>query len=104
MLLHIFLSGAYIGEYRPKIKKWVLGLLFACCIAYQTIKTYITANGENFYNGVCADYEDLITVLTGTILFLLIYDINVKNLPVRAIFAMHFQRYPRTLSSFMDRR
>ena len=82
-----FLIGAYIGEYRPKIKKWVLGLLFACCIAYQTIKTYITANGENFYNGVCADYEDLITVLTGTILFLLIYDINVKNLPVRAIFA-----------------
>lgn len=82
-----FLIGAYIGEYRPKIKKRVLGLLFAGCIAYQTFKTYITANGGNFYNGICADYEDLITVITGTILFLLIYDINIKSLPIRAVFA-----------------
>lgn len=82
-----FLIGAYIAEYRPKIKKWILGLLLIGCIGYQTLKTYITADGGNFYNGVCADFEDLITVITGTVLFLLIYDINIKNKPVRAIFA-----------------
>lgn len=82
-----FLIGAYIGEYKPKIKKWITAPLLAILIIYQAFKTYYTAHGDNFYAGVCAYYEDLITVITGTLLFLLIYDINVKNKPVRAIFA-----------------
>lgn len=82
-----FLIGAYIGEYKPKIKKWITGSALAVLLIYQAFKTYFTAHGDNFYAGVCAYYEDLITVITGTLLFLLIYDINVKNKPVRAIFA-----------------
>lgn len=82
-----FLIGAYIGEYQPKIKKWITGPVLAVLIIYQAFKTYYTAHGDNFYTGVCAYYEDLITVMTGTLLFLLIYDINVKIKPVRAIFA-----------------
>ncbi len=82
-----FLIGAYIAEYRPKIKKWVSGLLLLACVGYQTAKTYITADGGNFYTGVCADYEDLITVITGTVLFLFLYDIKINFKPVRAILA-----------------
>lgn len=82
-----FLIGSYIGEYKPKFKKWSILLVLTECLIYLTLKTYMTADGNKFSDGITARYEDLIIVVTSTAFFLLFYDLKINIKPIKAVIA-----------------
>ncbi len=84
--LGYYAVGMYIGEYRPKMKKWVCALMLISLLLAQASLNYYTTP-DNYYGGITFNNEDVVNVATSLLLFLLLYDIKIKNIPIRRIFA-----------------
>ncbi len=87
-----YFIGSYIAEYKPKINKLFNVLLILVFGVYQAVRTYLTGYGENFYKGMNAEYNDLVTFIVGVLIFLLFYDINTENKTIKSlayVFAKH---------------
>lgn len=84
-----YIVGKYLMEFKPKINKFLLSVLLVLCLFYQAVRVFYTGKGLRFYDQgtIYADNGDLITLITGALFFLLLYDIHVKNKVVRGIFA-----------------
>ena len=77
-LLYYFI-GCYISEYQIKINK-KKGII--CMLGMLLISTgflYVYNKGEIFSWSFLGEYGGITTVITSTILFLLLYDINITN-------------------------
>lgn len=87
-----YFIGIYIAEYKPKINKLLNVLLILIFGIYQAVRTYLTGYGENFYKGINAEYNDMVTFIVGILIFLLFYDLNTENKTIKSlayIFAKH---------------
>lgn len=68
-----YLIGCYIRKYRPKLPVWFcLFMAAVLCLFYGTL-TYVTANGEQFGDGLGGGYSDLCVCLTSVLIFLGLY-------------------------------
>lgn len=81
-----YMVGLYIGEYKPRINKSLCVGLIALVLTSQATLNYFTAT-DIFYSGIIFNNEDVVTLLTATLIFLLFYDIQIENKIVRKIFS-----------------
>jgi len=85
-----YFIGAYIKEYRPKVNKLLLlALIFACTLVNAVI-TIVTAKGGVYVPGILAAVDNgqnaLTIAISATCIFLLFYDVNIKNSVVATLF------------------
>lgn len=87
LLWHLtyYFIGMYIADFKPKMDKLMNVILILVCGAYQAVRTYLTGYGQNFYKAVNAEYNDAITYIVATLVFLLFYDINTEKKSVKAV-------------------
>lgn len=81
-----YVLGMYIGDVKLKIKKWFGAILLLVLLAGEAVIAIVTTpnifnNGLNFTN------EDCVNVPVVMLIFLLLYDIKCKNIPIRRIAA-----------------
>lgn len=77
-LIYYFI-GSYIAEYKIKINKKINIILIFFFLFLETLTTYFYYQGNNFNWTIFEGYGALPTVITSTLIFLLLYDINLKN-------------------------
>lgn len=80
--LAYYTVGLYIGEFRPKVKKSICALVLLALLIAQAVINYSTST-DNFYTGINFENMDIVNVITASTLFLLLYDVKIKNIPVR---------------------
>ena len=74
-----YLYGMYINEYRPKINK-LLGIISVIILlTLETIFTYFSCKGGYFNWGTAQDNGGFFVIVNSVILFLVFYDIDIKN-------------------------
>ncbi len=78
-----YFVGAYIKEYQPKIKKWLGILILFVIVLLETIGSFIDSNGSNFkwtfLGAVDNGYNAISVVICAVIIFLCLYDVQIKN-------------------------
>ncbi len=80
--LGYYMAGMYIAEFRPRINRFagacaLIIVLFLIAMANQGTTT------GNFYDGVHFENGDCVNLLPACLIFLLLYDVEVKCVPVR---------------------
>lgn len=74
-----YLIGAYIREYKPKINK-IAGLIFLIAIIlFEGVYTYNMRFEKLFDWGLLGGYGGITVLVSSVLIFLLLYDINIKN-------------------------
>lgn len=77
-LIYYFI-GAYINEYKPKINTYVnLGIIFFL-LYLESLTTYFYYYGKNYDSSIFFGYGALPTIIISTLMFILLYDKNIKN-------------------------
>lgn len=74
-----YLIGAYISEYKPKINKLFGTAFLIVIIGLETVYTYIRCKEEFFNWGLLGGYGGITVVISTVVLFLLLYDLDIKN-------------------------
>lgn len=78
-----YFLGRYIKDYPIKIKKSIcIILIFAICLI-ESIITYAACYGKHFNWGCLGGYNALPTLIVTLLIFLLFYDLDIKNRFVR---------------------
>lgn len=80
--LGYYIVGMYVAEFRPKISKWRCALLLFILLLFEAVANYVTTSG-NFYGGITFNNEDCVNVPIALLIFLMFYDIQIKNIPIR---------------------
>lgn len=88
--LAYYFFGTYAKVYRPKINKIILAVTAAVMVVGEAIVSYHFANGEAFnwtiLGPVDSGYSTVTVAITAACVFLLLYDVDIKNKVVRKIF------------------
>ncbi len=82
-----YFIGAYISEFGVKLKKPSLAVLLIIVLAYQTWVEYYKSAGKPFLSDKYNSYNALPTVIISVLIFLLLYNVDIKIKPVRFIIA-----------------
>lgn len=82
-LVYYFI-GSFIKEYRPKVNKLVVLLLLIFLTFIETVLTYVFSKGGPFQYDL-GDYGSVLVMATSSLLFLLLYDLDLKGKILRAI-------------------
>lgn len=82
-LLYYFI-GAYIWEYKIKLNKWICLAGVAASGVISTVITFKQSKGGVFETGI-DNYNAITNVIIAVLLFLIIYDIKIKNMAVKVI-------------------
>lgn len=82
-LLYYFI-GCYIKEYQIKIPKIKNIIYLLICLIIEATITFLYCQGKNI-NAIFEGYASFPTVIISVLLFLLIYDLNIKNKPSRIL-------------------
>ena len=89
-LVYYFL-GCYIRENRPRLNKVFLFFVVLAMVFVNATISFVYADGDNFdwftLGRVDSGYNCLTLAICATALFLLLYDIEVKNMAVRYVLA-----------------
>ncbi len=84
--LGYYMAGMYIAEFRPKIHRLAGFAALVISLFLIAMANQVTTTG-NFYEGVNFENGDCVNLLPACLIFLLLYDIEVKCVPVRRIAA-----------------
>ncbi len=79
--------GSYIREYNPKPNKIVIGVLLAAAILFPVIAQFYRADGGEFADYVFNGFFSVSAFLTAVFIFLMLYDVDIKEKHVKAVFA-----------------
>lgn len=75
--------GVYIKQYGPEINKGILLGVFACATLINGVITIYNAKGGAYVPGILAAVDNgqnaITTAIAATAVFLLFYDVNIKN-------------------------
>lgn len=78
-----YFVGAYIREYQPKIKKWLGILILLLIVLAEAIGSFVNSNGSifkwTFLGAVDNGYNAISVVVCAVIIFLCLYDMDIKN-------------------------
>lgn len=74
-----YFIGSYIREYEVKINKYINIIILISLIFLQTIIMFYQAHGYIFTDKIRIDYNNLFTIATSTLLFILIYKRESKG-------------------------
>ena len=74
-----YIIGAYINEYRPKIKKSIGAVSLFLLLCFETAYTYFRCKDGYFNWGISQDNGGFFVASGAIILFLMLYDIEIKN-------------------------
>ena len=89
-IVYYFL-GIYIKEYRPKVKKWILLIVIIVTVTAEAVVSIIAANGNafiwNVLGPVDSGYSTITVAVTAVSMFLLIYDLDVRNSFIKKVLA-----------------
>ena len=77
--LSYYFIGCYINEYKPKINKLLLSVLLTISLIMVTIMLYFYNRGQIFSWDFLGGYNGITTVVISSLIFLLLYDIDIKN-------------------------
>lgn len=79
-----YFIGVFLSDFKPKINKKILLLLFASVLLIQSGLYYIECNGGVMEYTFKVQYNgNLLSMIAATLLFLILYDIDIKNKLVR---------------------
>lgn len=82
-----YMIGKYIKDFDFKVNRILSGGGLVFCLLYQAFGIYFIGQEKTFYEAFTVTNGDFITMATAVCLFLLIYNINTKNITIRSIFA-----------------
>lgn len=86
-----YFIGIYIKEYRPKPKKWLLPIIIIVIVLAEAAISFYYAKGGNFnwniLGPVDCGYSTITVAVTAVCMFLLFYDIDIKNKVLTKFFA-----------------
>lgn len=74
-----YFMGAYISEFGVKLKKSSIAMLLVLVLVYQTWIEYYKSAGQPFLSDKYNAYNALPTVAISVLLFLLLYNVDIKN-------------------------
>ena len=77
--LSYYFIGCYINEYKPKINKLLLSALLTISLIMVTIMLYVYNRGQIFSWDFLGGYNGITTVVISSLIFLLLYDLDIKN-------------------------
>ncbi len=80
-----YLIGMYIGEYKPKVSKKRLIFYAALILLIHTSCYYVLLDGAKFSKSIYGGYANILTVMLSITIFLIFYDIDIKNKTLRKI-------------------
>lgn len=78
-----YFIGCYIKEYQIRLPKVANFLLLVMALFIETIITFFYSHGKVFDSLLFEGYNALPTVLIATLIFLLFYNVQFKNRPLR---------------------
>ena len=81
-------TGMMIAEYRPKINKLLSGAALVVIFFAETVLNRLTApEGGGWNQGINFSNEDFVNIITGALMFLILYDAGIKSAAVRKALA-----------------
>lgn len=81
--LTYYFIGCYLREYKINIKKYKNILLFFICLVISTLVNIYVSNGNNFVRGIFNDWGSILNILTSSLIFNLIININLQNINIK---------------------
>lgn len=88
--LAYYFFGTYCRVYRPKVNKLLCVAIVAVMVVGEAIVSYKFANGEAFIwsilGPVDSGYSTITVGITAACVFLLLYDVDLKNKVIRRLF------------------
>ncbi len=82
-----YFFGCFIRKYQPHINKFVcLGVIVVFSVI-RSARTYLSAGGGNFYDGIGGGYSDFYVGIITVFLVLMLYDLNINIGWLRKILA-----------------
>lgn len=77
-----YVCGMYIGEFRPKCNRILMGSITVELCIFTAFLNYITVDTD-YYSGINLENGDILTLMIAVSLFLTLYDIQIKNKYIR---------------------
>lgn len=74
-----YLIGSYIREYKPKINKIIGSLSVFLIVLSEGFYTYLSCKGKFFNWSLLGGYGGITVLISSVLVFLLLYDIEIKN-------------------------
>lgn len=88
--LAYYFFGTYCRVYKPKANKIILVIVAAVMVAFEACVSYHYAGGEAFnwtiLGPVDSGYSTITVAITAACVFLLFYDVDIKNKVLRGFF------------------
>lgn len=88
-IVYYFL-GTYLLVYRPKVNKLLLVIIMGACVMFEACVSWHFAKGGNFIWTVLGPtdngYSTITVAITAVCLFMLFYDVQIKNKFIAAVF------------------
>lgn len=99
-----YFCGCFIRKYKPKVNKLLCVVIVVIFGAMRAARTFICAKGGNFYDGIGGGYTDFYVGVMTVFVFLLFYNLEIKNNLLKRILAHISQRalHIYLLSSIAD--
>lgn len=85
-LIYYFI-GAYIRKYTPHIHKGMGGLGVIILVFIQNLFSFYASKGQVFVD-VTGDYASFLVVIQATLLFLMLYKVNIQNRFIKGMLAL----------------
>ena len=82
--LAYYAAGMYIDEFKPKVNKIWCGLAVILLLLGEAVLNSVTTT-DGWNQGITFNNEDIVNVIISSLIFLLIYDIDIKNQIIRKI-------------------
>lgn len=73
-----YFIGAYIRKYQPRVRPVVLISLICAVVVFEDLLSLYFSKGGIFVAAV-GDYDSIVVILQATLIFLLVYKLNIKR-------------------------
>ena len=82
----LYFIGCFIKEYKININKYINILLVVICLFLESFIMYFYCEGDSLNNKIIIDYNFFPAIILATLMFLLLYNINIRGTRIKSIF------------------